>query len=603
MNNTGQWIEKAARYSRKLNRILSVSALAVVLGTAYILMKPAHTAEGSFICGIAEHTHTESCYEILIDEETGLTSENLICTIPEHIHTVECFDVKPLPSPSDETYEHVHTEECYRGGELICTLVETKREPEPVFVSEREGSESDPYRIEDYADGVTVEIPDEVRALLEDGHLFENSDSFPFTMTIHNQYPFIGGTYFAYPLPYEIFASDGAPVMLQTEFQPLLADGIPIGEWRIANHVILCRFDEVSDTISPVSLTLPVSLSDPAAKEEMIKIPLRPVKKLLGVLHDGTEDSPYTVSDYGGTVVAACLDGAEERLLSEDPFEGSSSFSFRLQIDNSDTYVPGSWFEYVIPFDFAAHPKAYLRCTSDDNRIIAKGVHIGEWELTKTSIRCHFNDTAGSCNLVHMLFTLTLDSGEDLGREFDLEHPFVCVRKLDAYTEKPLAGVTFGLFSKDGTELAREVTDANGLAIFSVTYADANLDFYEPYYLKEIYDSQSPAYLSEYAKDETERWFVSTGDTIPPLRQGEVNAILAQHPDIVRITQSDRERYAEGTKAFEVLNYPYYSLPETGGMGMFGLYLLGAAALITAFFVSKRRNKGVPPPPRFYHGR
>ena len=804
MNNTEQFFARLARWSRRSNRFLTVTALVVVLSTAYVLMKPAITAEGSLQCGLEPHTHSEQCWETTIeyqpvlecgaahthspscydengalvcgypdvwlhvhdescyDEDGALVCplpeitehthteacydadgnpvcdlpwhvhdescfvqkevevRTLVCELPEHTHTPDCFDIKPTSLDSDEKYVHYHTEECYRDGTLICTLTETVEEPEPV-VCERNGSEQEPNRIEDYGDGVTVGIPEEAKALLKTGKVFENTDTFEFTLTLDNKYPFVGQSWLEYPLPCIILSSSGETVSVNTEPQKLIAGTTEIGEWFIRDNVILFRFDENSGSISPVHLELPISVSDPAAdsgedqeieeapveetgnipaeevpegdtpaeetpaeeipaeeipteetekapEEESeetpteediekpaeedeektseedeektseedeektseedeedekeaseedeeaspeddfvvdpdadfmfaakrLKVAAAPLKLLAGPkVHDGTSENPHTIEDYNGAIVAMLLDGVEDRLLSGDPFDGQPSFTFRLQIDNEGTYMYDSWFEYEIPFDWENHPKAYLSCATDDYRIHSEGDVIGEWELTRTSIRCHFNKNAQSYNNVHMLFTLMINSGEDYGQEFDMKRPFVIVQKLDAYTRAPLPGITFGLFDQEGTELAREVTDEEGKAVFYMTVNDDYLNFYEPYYIKEMYDGIPPEYLASYAKDNRERWFVSVSDVIPIVWESIYSEILEAHPDIVKITQSDRINYINGTQSFEILNYPYYSLPATGGNGELlcfacGISLLAAAAVVWKF---KKRSR------------
>ena len=329
-------------------------------------------------------------------------------------------------------------------------------------------------------------------------------------------------------------------------------------------------------------------------KAKRLKTAANPFQLLAGSKgHDGSSENPHTVEDYNGAITAMLLDDAEERLLSGDPFQGQPSFSFRLQIDNEGTYMYDSWFEYEIPFDWENHPKVSLNCKTDDYRIHADGDDIGTWELTRTSIRCHFNKNAQSYNNVHMLFTLTLNSGDDSGQEFDMKRPFVIAQKLDAYTREPLPGITFALFDQDGTELAREVTDKDGKAVFYMTADDTYLNFYEPYYIKEMYDCPVPEYLSSYAKDSRERWFVSVSDVIPIVWESIYSGILEAHPDIVKITQSDRESYINGMLTFEILNYPYYSFPETGGISellcfVSGISLLTAAAVV---WIYKKRNR------------
>lgn len=80
--------------------------------------------ETRLICGLEEHTHTQSCYEET-DYQCGLerhthnddcydADDNLICWIPEHVHTDECL--------SEETEPPQVMNENNSGGELKLKL-------------------------------------------------------------------------------------------------------------------------------------------------------------------------------------------------------------------------------------------------------------------------------------------------------------------------------------------------------------------------------------------------------------------------------------------------------------------------------------------------
>lgn len=55
--------------------------------------------------------------------------------------------------------------------------------------------------------------------------------------------------------------------------------------------------------------------------------------------------------------------------------------------------------------------------------------------------------------------------------------------KTDDETFKPIEGVTFGLYKKDGTEVARATTDSEGIAVFQGLYQN-------DYVLKELETEQ-----------------------------------------------------------------------------------------------------------------
>ena len=84
MNNTEQFFARLARWSRRSNRFLTVTALVVVLSTAYVLMKPAITAEGSIQCGLEPHTHSEQCWETTIEYQPVLECGAV------HTHSPSC---------------------------------------------------------------------------------------------------------------------------------------------------------------------------------------------------------------------------------------------------------------------------------------------------------------------------------------------------------------------------------------------------------------------------------------------------------------------------------------------------------------------------------
>lgn len=103
----------------------------MVFVTTYALILPAITMESTpdTYCGIAEHVHTDDCYEL-----PGTPAHKEIqCTAGAdlgqgeyivHKHDSFCFDDSgELLCALAEQDEHVHTDACYDGDSLICGLI------------------------------------------------------------------------------------------------------------------------------------------------------------------------------------------------------------------------------------------------------------------------------------------------------------------------------------------------------------------------------------------------------------------------------------------------------------------------------------------------
>ena len=160
-------LRKAGKFARKRERkglwrgvVMGIAAV-VVFCTTYALILPAITMETEgFSCGMAEHSHTEECYQLICGQQeyfshshadTCYEGGQLVCGLTErvcHHHTDACYSqpqpvcgVEELPAHShgEACYEthsiltcgveehpaHSHGEECYVEGELTCTLAET----------------------------------------------------------------------------------------------------------------------------------------------------------------------------------------------------------------------------------------------------------------------------------------------------------------------------------------------------------------------------------------------------------------------------------------------------------------------------------------------
>ncbi|MDY4222589.1 MAG: Cna B-type domain-containing protein [Candidatus Faecousia sp.] len=160
-------LRKAGKFARKRERnglwrgVVTGIAAVVVFCTTYALILPAITMETEgFSCGMAEHSHTEECYQLICGQQeyfshshadTCYEGGQLVCGLTErvcHHHTDACYSqpqpvcgVEELPAHShgEACYEthsiltcgveehpaHSHGEECYVEGELTCTLAET----------------------------------------------------------------------------------------------------------------------------------------------------------------------------------------------------------------------------------------------------------------------------------------------------------------------------------------------------------------------------------------------------------------------------------------------------------------------------------------------
>ena len=123
--------------SIKWERVTSL-ALAASLCASYLLIPRGVTAEGeSYICGMAEHTHTGDCYQLVCGKEERFSHTHvkpdcydeeghLTCELKEqtlHHHTQSCYSVPQPECGLEESEEHTHTAECYPADfqpQLIC---------------------------------------------------------------------------------------------------------------------------------------------------------------------------------------------------------------------------------------------------------------------------------------------------------------------------------------------------------------------------------------------------------------------------------------------------------------------------------------------------
>lgn len=131
IHSQAEELNKKHRRKRTWYKILSVPICLVVFVTTYALILPAITMESTpdTYCGIAEHVHTDDCYEL-----PGTPAHKEIqCTAGANlgqgeyiIHKHDSFsfdDSGELQCALAEQDEHVHTDACYDGDTLICGLV------------------------------------------------------------------------------------------------------------------------------------------------------------------------------------------------------------------------------------------------------------------------------------------------------------------------------------------------------------------------------------------------------------------------------------------------------------------------------------------------
>lgn len=131
IHSQAEELNKKHRRKRTWYKILSVPICLVVFVTTYALILPAITMESTpdTYCGIAEHVHTDDCYEL----PGTLAHKEIQCTAGAdlgqgeyiiHKHDSFCFDDSgELLCALAEQDEHVHTDACYDGDTLICGLV------------------------------------------------------------------------------------------------------------------------------------------------------------------------------------------------------------------------------------------------------------------------------------------------------------------------------------------------------------------------------------------------------------------------------------------------------------------------------------------------
>ena len=108
---------KAHQRRKRWYQVVTGLACVVVFCTVYALILPAITMEQAAWCGIEEHQHGDSCYEM-----------QLVCGYDElsndgHIHTDDCYNKEQvLICNQEESAGHVHDESCVETEQrLVCS--------------------------------------------------------------------------------------------------------------------------------------------------------------------------------------------------------------------------------------------------------------------------------------------------------------------------------------------------------------------------------------------------------------------------------------------------------------------------------------------------
>lgn len=117
---------------KELASVVAALAVVVALGTTWMLSLPGITMERDALCGMAEHQHSEACYErtlLCTQEEREPSSVEMrmnACSFTSHEHTSACYNKQGvLACGKSERYFHTHTSACYNAAkQLICPLEE-----------------------------------------------------------------------------------------------------------------------------------------------------------------------------------------------------------------------------------------------------------------------------------------------------------------------------------------------------------------------------------------------------------------------------------------------------------------------------------------------
>ena len=169
-------IDRAKKRRARIGVMMLLSAIVTVF-TFNRLTFRADTLERFAACGLAEHTHTEACYN---------ETDTLICGLEEHIHTDACYQARPIKTDIDITEGALESENIEMPPQELDAffLGESEDEiiaetPIPEFAPEVEVSDYQLIIGEQYpvylgtildAIGLAVDYPVEVGQVVDEDH-------------------------------------------------------------------------------------------------------------------------------------------------------------------------------------------------------------------------------------------------------------------------------------------------------------------------------------------------------------------------------------------------------------------------------------------------
>ena len=92
-------------------------------------------AEGEPICGLAEHTHTDACFDRVLvctleeSEAEYVEGRHFVSNFQTHIHTDKCKDSEGniICGIAEDLYFHEHNEYCYDEEGNLCAAWKASR--------------------------------------------------------------------------------------------------------------------------------------------------------------------------------------------------------------------------------------------------------------------------------------------------------------------------------------------------------------------------------------------------------------------------------------------------------------------------------------------
>jgi len=118
-------LNKARKRRMWWHHLVRSLAAVVIFCTTYALILPAITMTRDTICGMEEHTHQQSCQQIVTTTVQTCSSLAEQADVVFHTHDSLCYDeVGNLRCELEQLEQHTHTEDCFAPAVLICTEVE-----------------------------------------------------------------------------------------------------------------------------------------------------------------------------------------------------------------------------------------------------------------------------------------------------------------------------------------------------------------------------------------------------------------------------------------------------------------------------------------------